>query len=82
MACSGLCKPKGVVLVSLSLLLIFGLAHAPAATPTQLQRWRGRPSPFLGRRNGWPGGSIRRWSSGASWASTRASGMFTPAAPP
>jgi len=70
MACSGLCKPKGVVLVSLSLLLIFGLAHAPAATPTPAPALEGQTFTFLGRRNGWPGGSIRRWSSGASWAST------------
>jgi peptide/nickel transport system substrate-binding protein len=46
MACSGLCKAKGVVLVSLLLLLIFGVAHAPAATPTPTSALEGQTFTF------------------------------------
>ena len=46
MACSGLCKAKGVVLISLLLLLIFSVARAPAATPTPTPALEGQTFTF------------------------------------
>src|SRR3989449_4260938 len=46
MACSGLCKAKGVVPISLLLLLIFSVAHAPAATPTPTPALEGQTFTF------------------------------------